>query len=446
MNRKHIISGVIAIIVVIAGYFCFNFFSETEELTIVDSIVEEDSLLIDSTRISSSASTTAELSTCAEAIAGPERQVYRLKGIVTKIVNHSYGNWYLKDETGEVYVYGTLDAAGNTKKFLSLGIELGDVVTIEGPKINYDGIIEIVNVTVVDIEKSPVRVDSLNTKEPIGLEGGDVTAIITNKGGEYTIDIEKEARSWLSVKQKTNDKVVFHATANNGGGRSAVIKFKTNDASKKCTSQTIITQNGAIAKATIAEFLKAPVGEAQYRVSGIITKIVKPEYGNVILRDFSGETFVYGIGAKGEFEKKKLKVGDVVTLVGKRAEHAGKPQMNKAHLEESISVKEMTLDQFLTQKDSKDVYYKLTAIVDDIEREDFGNLFLRSGNTRIYVYGCYPGWGANGDARKNCIAINGIRIGDRLTVIGTKSTHNGSAQLSKGIYVDHEKVNATPTE
>ena len=222
MNRKYIISGIIAIVVVIAGYFCFNFFSETEELAIVDSIVEEDSLLIDSTRISSSATTAAELSTCAEAIAGPERQVYRLNGIVTKIVNHSYGNWYLKDETGEVYVYGTLDAAGNTKKFLSLGIELGDVVTIEGPKINYDGIIEIVNVTLVDIEKSPVRVDSLNTKEPIGLEGGDVTAIITNKGGEYTIDIEKEARSWLSVKQKTNDKVVFHATANNGGGRSAV--------------------------------------------------------------------------------------------------------------------------------------------------------------------------------------------------------------------------------
>ena len=71
--------------------------------------------------------------TCAEVIDGPESKNYRVTGTVKSIVNTTYGNWYLADETGEIYIYGTLDAKGNTKNFLSLGLEVGDIVTVEGP-------------------------------------------------------------------------------------------------------------------------------------------------------------------------------------------------------------------------------------------------------------------------------------------------------------------------
>ena len=54
--------------------------------------------------------------TCAEVIAGPDSKTYRVTGTVTKIVNTTYGNWYLNDGTGEVYIYGTLDAKGAEKK------------------------------------------------------------------------------------------------------------------------------------------------------------------------------------------------------------------------------------------------------------------------------------------------------------------------------------------
>ena len=99
-----------------------------------------------------------EEATCADVIAGPEGKSYRVTGTVKSIANTLYGNWYLVDETGEIYIYGTLDAKGNEKNFLSLGLEVGDVVTVEGPKSVYNGTVELVNVTVVNIEKSLVKV------------------------------------------------------------------------------------------------------------------------------------------------------------------------------------------------------------------------------------------------------------------------------------------------
>ena len=52
----------------------------------------------------------AEMATCAEIIAGPDGKNYKAKGICTSIASDYYGNWYLNDGTGEVYVYGTVNA------------------------------------------------------------------------------------------------------------------------------------------------------------------------------------------------------------------------------------------------------------------------------------------------------------------------------------------------
>ena len=91
------------------------------------------------------------LSTCAEVNNGVDGKVYRVKGTCTSIANTQYGNWYLQDETGTVYVYGTL-YNGATQQFTKLGLEVGDIVTVEGPRKNYNGTIELVDVTVLEIE------------------------------------------------------------------------------------------------------------------------------------------------------------------------------------------------------------------------------------------------------------------------------------------------------
>ena len=91
---------------------------------------------------------------CAGVIAGTDGTIYRVTGTCTSIANTTYGNWYLMDTSGQIYIYGTLDKDGNTHNFMSLGIEEGDIVTVEGPRQNYNGTVELKDVTVINIVKT----------------------------------------------------------------------------------------------------------------------------------------------------------------------------------------------------------------------------------------------------------------------------------------------------
>ena len=389
---------------------------------------------------------TVSEATCAEVIAGPESKTYRVTGTVKSIVNTTYGNWYLEDETGEVYIYGTLDAKGGTKNFLSWGMEVGDIVTVEGPKTLYNGTVELVDVTVINIQKSLVKVEGYDPEDAtIPVEGGNVAVNLsckTNNG--ISVEIPEEAKSWLgivSIAGGAEPVVTFHANANAGGDRSATVVFKTtDDKGKEYTAQATIYQKGAIVAASVAEFLAAPVGDTQYRITGVITSVKNTTYGNVYVRDWSGETYVYGIGAKGDFEAAGLKAGDVVTLVGKRGEYNGTAQMTGAVLEDYKVVTPVTIDEFLDKDDDPNTYYMLTGEIIEIANPTYGNLYLEDETNQIYVYGCYPGWGATGDNRKNWLETAGIVVGDKLSVIGVKSTYQGTPQLSNGIYFSHEKA------
>ena len=388
---------------------------------------------------------TVSEATCAEVIAGPESKTYRVTGTVKSIVNTTYGNWYLEDETGEIYIYGTLDSKGGTKNFLSWGMEVGDIVTVEGPKTLYNGTVELVDVTVIKIQKSLVKVEGYDPEDAtIPVEGGNVAVNLTCKTNNgISVEIPDEAKSWLgivSVSGGAEPVVTFHANANNGGDRSATVVFKTTDGAKEYTAQATIYQKGSIVAASVADFLAAPVGDTQYRITGVITRVANPTYGNVYIRDWSGETYVYGIGAKGDFEASGLKAGDVVTLVGKRGEYNGTPQMTNAVLEDSKTVTPLTIDEFLDQEDNPNVYYMLTGTITEIVNPTYGNLYLEDETNNVYVYGCYPGWGATGDNRKNWLETAGIVVGDQLSVIGVKSTYNGTPQLANGIYFSHEKA------
>lgn len=77
---------------------------------------------------------------------------YTVSGKVKSIANSTYGNIYLEDETGEVYIYGTLNWNGETKKFSELGIKVGDTVTGYTIKTSYNGSAQGKNMQVVLIE------------------------------------------------------------------------------------------------------------------------------------------------------------------------------------------------------------------------------------------------------------------------------------------------------
>ncbi len=375
--------------------------------------------------------------TVAEAKAAPDGKTLRLSGVVTTIENTIYGNWRLTDDTGEILIYGTLDKKGGEKNFASLGIEVGDEVTIEGPKGTHSGNAQLINVMVVELNKSLIQIDSL-VNDSLPIEGGVFTAMLTVKGEGVSIDIPEDAKSWLSIAsiESAGDSatVKFQAAPNTGGDRGTTIKFRTVQEGKTYSTETSIFQKGAIVEATIEEFIVAEVGHTQYRLTGAITKIDTKYNNNIHISDFSGETYVYRLDLDG----KEYKVGDIVTVVGKRGEHNGHQLVNGV-LESVIPVTPISIEDVLTKPDSNTDYYMVTGEITSVVSELIGRLNLKDESGEIYVYGISPGYGASTNEEKNgLLDAKGIKVGDKLTVIATKGSHKGSGQLTNGFYFNHE--------
>ena len=396
---------------------------------------------------------TISTATCAEVIAGPDSKTYQVTGTVTAIANTTYGNWYLNDGTGEVYIYGTLDKNGGTKNFSSWGLEVGDQITVQGPKTTYNGTVELVDVTVVKIVKSLIKVDSLTVGDAVTselpVEGGEITAHLTCKGTGVAVEIPADAKDWLGVTSSTvgaNPTVTFYAKNNEGGDRETTVTFKTTDGSKEYTSQATITQKGAIIETNVADFLAAEVGTTNYRITGVVTELYTSDKQgeSFYIQDYSGKVLVYRAAG---FKDSGAKVGDVVTVVGQRGAYKSTPQMVSGKFEAiKYAVQTATITELLAKEDDKNTYYMVTGTITSLKDDkgndnDYGNLFFSDGTSEIYVYGCYPGWGATGDARKYLIQDNNIKVGDQITIIAYKTSYNGVPQLSKGVCFSFKHAN-----
>lgn len=210
-------------------------------------------------------SMTAVTVTCAEANASPEGKNVRVKGVCTSIANTTYGNWYLEDETGSVYIYGTLDKKGAEKNFSSLGIELGDVVTVEGPVGSYKGSPQLVNVTVINIKKSLIKV--VNTSTTIAKKGGEFSVKVAYKGNGVFPSVPEDC-DWVKyvgmdylkgvptkIEPNPADTAVakFSVAANEGAARSCNIKFASYKGSD--SSDGIFTVSQKAGKAYLEDAL-----------------------------------------------------------------------------------------------------------------------------------------------------------------------------------------------
>ena len=383
---------------------------------------------------------TVSTATCAEVIAGPDSKTYRVKGVCTGIANTTYGNWYLNDGTGELYIYGTLDKNGATKNFLSLGIEVGDEITVEGPKTTYGSTIELVNVTVIAINKSLIKVDSTYVggvaSNELPLEGGELTAYVTCKGQGVTVDIPEDAKEWLSISAIKNggSEVVFKAAPNTGGDRNTTVIFKTTDGKKEYTSQMAIAQKGAIVPLTVAEFNAKEVGDVQYRLTGLVTKVDDAAAGKYYISDYTGQVYVYK--ASGE-----VALNDVVTIVGKYAEYKGTPQVGSGKLEEvCASAEPISLADFNAAADDNDKLYVLTGKSVEIVNDKYGNVYIEDENgEKVYLYGVYGDW--TGENKKNFITDNGIAVGDEITVVTIKTSHKDNPQGKNAVCFGVKKAN-----
>ena len=226
---------------------------------------------------------------------------YELTGSIASISNAYYGNFYLEDETGSVYVYGLYDSkGGNYGAFEKYGLNQGDIITIRGYRGSYNGLIEVMGGYYVSHVASLVSATPAEVSMPI--EGGNFEVALVYKGETFEININPEARAWLNMGTIRPDgdttRIQFSVPANNGSPREATISFTSSRGTTVSTVETKVKQEGSIADATIAEFLAQPVSNvALYRLTGKVKSIASDVYGNFYLEDATGEVYVYGLTA-----------------------------------------------------------------------------------------------------------------------------------------------------
>ena len=385
------------------------------------------------------------ISTCAEVNAAEDGPTFKIKGTITAIENTTYGNMYVTDETGSVYIYGTL-YEGAEKQFSKYGVEVGDIVVVEGPRGSYKGTPQLVNATILAIEKSLIKVESVDPETAeLPLEGGILTVTLTAKGDGVEVVIPEENKSWISVSgmnvSGTSAVVSFNIAENAGGDRSSELSFKTTKSGKEYTAVTSFSQKGAIIEATAAEINAAADGDTQYRITGYVSKVANTQYGNLYIRDHSGEVYVYGTN---DFANTGIEEGDIITVVGPKTSHNG-PQMKNVTLENRIDVKDIDLASFKALADDSETWYRISGTVAEstepntkLDLETYGNLALTDGTNEVYVYGVVPGWGG----ASKLFGTLGVKLGDKLTIVCHKASFTKDEytlhQASKAFYVSHE--------
>ena len=387
------------------------------------------------------------LSTCAEVNANGAGKTVHVKGVCVNIENPEYGNLYINDGTGDLYVYGVLDASGAKKNFKSLGVEVGDIIELEGPAKIYQNKMEMYDASLVGKPiKSLVKIDSLYVNDEksdvVPADGGKLTVFITCKGNgvDYTASADNE--SILSIRSistnGTQSVYTFNVAKNEGGDRVVSLEFNTTDNSgKQYSAPTKFNQKGSIIAGSCKEFNAAEKG-TNYRLSGVVVKMHEKNTNCYYIRDWSGDT-VYVYNAKGIAIPENIKAGSIVTVVGTRDEYVSKDgtvtiEMTGSTVEDVKEVAVATVAEMLAKEDNTNAYFMVTGKIGKIANENYGNLDLVDETGTIYVYGLLSGYGATGDAKKGFIKASGLEEGNTITLIGYKTTHNGNAQIGGAFF------------
>ena len=150
------------------------------------------------------------VATIAEFLAAEDSETvwYQLTGTISNIVNTTYGNFDLTDETGTVYVYGLKKSedAGN-KTFSELGLKEGDTVTLIGNRDTY------VN---NGSEKDEVTNAYYVSHAYLRVSNEAISVASTATSAEFTVDanVEWTVSCSTATATKAGDKVTVAFEAN----------------------------------------------------------------------------------------------------------------------------------------------------------------------------------------------------------------------------------------
>ena len=264
----------------------------------------------------------APLSTIADVMAGTDGQTFRIRGTVTTIVNTNYGNLYIADDTGSIYIYGLFNAKGQYPKdaggWNTFGVDAGDVVTVQGPRTLYNGTtLELVDATLISVEKSLIDIDPAE----VALESSDAgtfsVSVVSKANGMVVIPSE----DWIKVTDIAagdGDALVysFSCEANTTtAARTATVLFKAANSSKSIT----VTQPGVPPTGqSVTEIVALPDASGVETLESVV--VAKTTKGFVI-SDGTTAIYAYDSGANA------VELGDVVKVFATKTTYNGVPEL-----------------------------------------------------------------------------------------------------------------------
>ena len=243
---------------------------------------------------------------------------FRLQGVVTKVANTDYGNFYIEDETGSIYIYGVKDAKGYPKDDASgwarFGIEAGDKVVVEGPFKWYNDTAELVDAEVISVTKSLIDVEAFSFEK---LPAIDTTFNLVVKAKESPLLLASDAE-WLQIAGVNADgSYKLHADENlKTAERTANISIQGPTALKSVA----ITQKGVEATGSSVSEIIAMEDNSMVKTLPS-TIVVALTTKGAVLSDGTKAIYAYGDAAAA------LKVGDGVSMGAKKTTYNGVPEL-----------------------------------------------------------------------------------------------------------------------
>lgn len=376
--------------------------------------------------------------TVAEFLAAAEDStVYELTGEITNVTNTTYGNFYLKDSTGEVLIYGLCSPTGEQKYWAESGAKVGDTITVQTVRTSYNG--------------TPQGKDAIFVSLVPGEGGQEPTPEPAE--GPYASD----APFVCSTDDSTNAVYSLGATTIDG---YSVTGFKLGKG-----KQTGLFKSGAVGVSgdkylnLYAVAWKGGDAKLYFRVDGGATQTLEiaPNDGASNNAPYTALTFAdsdhYSVKLSGlsatstiEFSTDanfELTSADA-TISYARAIVCGvkltdEPLGNGGGNDEPTpepGVVKATVAEFLAAAED-DTIYELTGEITRMYRENnendtlYGNFYLEDATGEVLIYGLL-----DKDGNKYWEA-SGVKIGDTITVHTVRTSYNGTPQGKNATYISH---------
>ena len=264
----------------------------------------------------------APISTVAEVMAGNDGQTFRIRGTVTVISNTNYGNLYVQDETGTIYIYGLFNAKGQYPKdaggWATFGVEAGDVITVQGPRTLYNGTtLELVDATLIKVEKSLISV------EPSSIE------LESAEAGTFTISVVSKADGMAVLPSESWIKLTDIA-AGSGGAAVYSFAYEANTTTAARTANVVFKATNSSKSVAVSQPGVPPTGQSITEIvalpdaSGVETlesTVAAKTTKGFVLTDGATAIYVYDNGANA------VEIGDVVKVLATKTTYNGVPEL-----------------------------------------------------------------------------------------------------------------------